>query len=275
MSVLRSLESKIADLVEGAFGRAFRSEITAVELGRRLVREMDRHRQSSLSSTVVPNEYVVWLSPADHRQFAQIEASLIEELSAHLLEHARAEKLALPSRPHIELRTDRDLSLGECGIEASIVSAPPAVARRYGVPPPPPPDDDRFMAPAERPPLPPAPPDGGRFMAPAERPSRPPAPIVAGEVLAGAWLDVEGRRVAIGAGGTLIGRSSESDIVIAVQEVSRRHAQIVPQNDGWLLVDLNSTNGVRLNGHPLAGAAPLSPGDVIEIGTVELVFEVG
>ena len=54
MSVLRTLETKIADLVEGAFGRAFRSEITPVELARRLVREMDRHRQSSLSSTVVP-----------------------------------------------------------------------------------------------------------------------------------------------------------------------------------------------------------------------------
>ena len=49
MSVLRSLETKIADLVEGAFGRAFRSEITPVELARRLVREMDRHRRGSLS----------------------------------------------------------------------------------------------------------------------------------------------------------------------------------------------------------------------------------
>ena len=42
MSVLRTLGVQIADLVEGAFGRAFRSEITPVELARRLVREMDR-----------------------------------------------------------------------------------------------------------------------------------------------------------------------------------------------------------------------------------------
>ena len=264
MSVLRSLESKIADLVEGAFGRAFRSEITPVELARRLVREMDRHRQSSLSGAIVPNEYVVWLSPADRRQFATIEPSLIEELSAQLLEHARSEKLALPSRPHIELRTDPRLSLGECGIEASVVSAPPAVARRYGVPPPA----------GELPPRPPAP-AGERFTQRVERPPRPPAPPVSGEVLPGAWLDVEGRHVAIGADGTLIGRSSECDIVIPVQEVSRRHAQIVPQDGGWLVIDLNSTNGVLLGGRPLAGAAQLSPGDVIEIGTVKLVFEVG
>src|SRR5580704_454806 len=137
MSVLRSLETKIADLVEGAFGRAFRSEITPVELARRLVREMDRHRRGSLSSTVVPNEYIVWLSPADRRHFASIEGSLIDELSAHLLEHARAEHLALPSRPHIELRTDARLSLGQCGIEARLSAAAPAVARRYGTAAPP------------------------------------------------------------------------------------------------------------------------------------------
>ena len=124
MSVLRTLETKIADLVEGAFGRVFRSEITPVELARRLVREMDRHRQNSLSSTVVANHYVIWLSPADRRHFAAIEDSLIEELATHLLEHARSERLALPSRPQIELRTDQRLSLGECGIEASLVNTP-------------------------------------------------------------------------------------------------------------------------------------------------------
>src|SRR5579864_4528433 len=137
MSVLRTLETKIADLVEGAFSRAFRSEITPVELARRLVREMDRHRQSSLSSTVVPNEYVVWLSPGDRRHFAAIEDSLVEELATHLLEHARAERLALPSRPQIRLRTDQRLALGACGIEANLVNSPaPAVVRRSGAPPP-------------------------------------------------------------------------------------------------------------------------------------------
>jgi len=73
----------------------------------------------------------------------------------------------------------------------------------------------------------------------------------------------------------VIGRSSDCDIVIAVQEVSRRHAQIVPDAGGWALIDLGSTNGVRLNSRTLAAPARLSGGDVIEIGSVELVFEVG
>jgi hypothetical protein len=238
MSVLRTLETKIADLVEGAFGRAFRSEITPVELARRLVREMDRHRQSSLASTVVPNEYVVWLSPGDRRHFAAIEDSLVEELATHLLEHARAERLTLPSRPQIHLRTDERLSLGECGIEATLVSAPAEpVARRAPIAP------------------------------PAEEP-------VAGELLPRAYVDVGGRRVPVGPGGSMIGRSNDADIVIAAHEVSRRHAQIAPDRDGWTLVDLDSTNGVRLNGRPLGVPTRLADGDVIEIGAVELIFEV-
>jgi hypothetical protein len=260
MSVLRSIESKIADLVEGAFGRAFRSEITPVELARRLVREMDRHRQSSLSSTLVPNEYVVWLSPADRQHLATIEASLVDELAAHLMEHARAERLALPSRPHIQLRTDRKLSLGECGIEASLVNSPPAVARRYGVPPPP----DVATHFVERP---------GAVTESAWQPP-PEAPLTV-DVLPSAWLEVDGQRLPIGAGGALIGRSSDADIVIPLQEVSRRHAQIAPHVGGWTLIDLGSTNGVRLNGRPLSAPVRLGPGDVIEIGSVELIFEEG
>jgi len=238
MSVLRTLETKIADLVEGAFGRAFRSEITPVELARRLVREMDRHRTNSLSSTVVPNEYVVWLSPADRRHFASIEPSLIEELATHLLEHARSERLALPSRPHIELRTDSRLSLGECGIDAKLVNTPgPGIVRRSGPPP-------------------------------------PSGPALSGEVLPAAFVAVGGRIVAIPPAGAVIGRSTDADIVIAADEVSRHHAQIAPDREGWTLTDLGSTNGVRVNGRPIGVPTRLADGDVIELGSVELVFEV-
>ena len=257
MSVLRSLETKIADLVEGAFGRAFRSEITPVELARRLVREMDRHRRGSPSSTPVPNEYVISLSPGDRRHFAAVEASLIDELAAHLLEHARAERLALPSRPQIELRTDPRLSLGACTIEARVNNAPaPAVARRQGVPPPAPP-------PAGRQGVPPPPP--------------PPAQTtpVGGELLSRAWLEAEGQRIPIGASGVVIGRSAEVDVVIPAQEVSRRHAQIVPDANGWTLLDLGSTNGIRVNGRQVGVPTRLTDGDVIGIGPVELVFEAG
>src|SRR6185503_15824449 len=102
MSVLRNLEAKLADLVEGTFGRVFRSEVRPVEIARKLAREMDEHKTVSVSRVYVPNEYVVWLSPEDADRFEGVQDSLIDELSAYLLEHARRERLALLSRPQIE-----------------------------------------------------------------------------------------------------------------------------------------------------------------------------
>src|SRR5947209_17286352 len=118
MSVLRTLEEKIAGLVEGTFGRVFRSEVRPVELARKLAREMDEHRTVTLSRIYVPNEYYVWLSPEDRERYEGVESEVIDELGGYLLEHARREKLSLASRPAIEFRTDERLELGEFGIQA-------------------------------------------------------------------------------------------------------------------------------------------------------------
>ncbi|MFL5958025.1 MAG: FhaA domain-containing protein, partial [Solirubrobacterales bacterium] len=63
MSVLKSLESRLAGLVEGTFSRAFRSEVRPVEIARKLAREMEEHKSISVSRVYVPNEYAVYLSP--------------------------------------------------------------------------------------------------------------------------------------------------------------------------------------------------------------------
>ena len=121
MSVLRSLESKLAGLVEGTFSRAFKSEVRPVEIARKLTREMEEHKVQSLSRVYAPNEYAVWLSPADRKQFEGYESDLATELSGYLLEHARREKIALVTAPKISFRTDDRLRLGEFGIQARLV----------------------------------------------------------------------------------------------------------------------------------------------------------
>src|SRR5215210_5947296 len=121
MSVLRSLESKLAGLVEGTFSRAFKSEVRPVEIARKLAKEMDEHRVQSLSRVYAPNEYAVWLSRADREQFEGYEGELREELSGYLLEHARRERIALLTQPVVEFRTDERLRLGEFGIQARMV----------------------------------------------------------------------------------------------------------------------------------------------------------
>ena len=77
MSVLKTLESKIAGLVEGTFGRVFRSEVRPVELARKLAREMDEHQTVTLSRVYVPNEYYVWLSPPDRERYSGIEHEVV------------------------------------------------------------------------------------------------------------------------------------------------------------------------------------------------------
>ena len=63
MSVLRTIESKLESLFEGVFGRAFRANVQPVELARKLVKEMDDHRNVSVSRVYVPNEYTIYLAP--------------------------------------------------------------------------------------------------------------------------------------------------------------------------------------------------------------------
>ena len=134
MSVLRSLESKIAGLVEGTFNRAFRSEVRPVEIARKLAREMEEHQSHSVSRVYVPNEYAVYLSPEDRERFGGFERELREELGGYLLEHARRERFALMSKPSIEFRTDERLRLGEFGIQARLVepSEDPSVEPSQG-----------------------------------------------------------------------------------------------------------------------------------------------
>ena len=57
--------------------------------------------------------------------------------------------------------------------------------------------------------------------------------------------------------------------------VSRRHAELRPTADGWTVTDLGSTNGVLVNGRELRGVQLLASGDRIELGSTEIVFELG
>jgi pSer/pThr/pTyr-binding forkhead associated (FHA) protein len=69
----------------------------------------------------------------------------------------------------------------------------------------------------------------------------------------------------------VIGRSTESDIQLGVQNVSRRHARVFFHNEEYLIEDLGSTNGVFVNGIKVVKCI-LRNHDQIEIGGVKLVF---
>ena len=64
----------------------------------------------------------------------------------------------------------------------------------------------------------------------------------------------------------VIGRDARCDLRLTHNSVSRRHAVLYPVDGQWMLVDLGSTNGTRLNGWRLRKRAPVHPGDVVALG---------
>ena len=253
MSVLRNLEAKLGGLVEGAFSRAFKSSVEPVELAHKLAKEMEESKTVSVSRVYVPNHYRVFLSPEDREQFSSYEPALRKELSDYLLEHARSERLALTSRPQVEFMTDERLSLGEFGIQAQLLTSPDEIEEDAG---------------------PDAAPSAGDFghtmVYSPDRAARrldpePPAPTRA--VLSGA-----GRRTVLSGDRVVLGRSRDCDVVVDDVNVSRRHAELRHEGGDWRVVDLGSTNGIRVNRRRVDGAR-LRHGDRITLGLTDLDFE--
>jgi len=103
--------------VEGAFARAFKSGLRPVELGRRLVREMDDNRSVGVrGGTLVPNHFVVALSASDLDQFEGVQDSLSRELADAAREHARDEGYAFMGPVQIVLEGDPRLRTGAFSI---------------------------------------------------------------------------------------------------------------------------------------------------------------
>jgi predicted component of type VI protein secretion system len=153
------------------------------------------------------------------------------------------------TRPAIEFRTDDRLRLGEFGIQARLVRPPQHAEEQpsqgdhghtmvYTV-------SDRLAEPLREP-------DHRR---------------------GSARLRIGGRTYQLAADGAVIGRSREADVVLEDPNVSRRHAEVRPSGGSWIVRDLGSTNGVKVNSRRIQGPQSLRPGDTIELGTARVTFE--
>lgn len=281
---LRSIEQKIEGMVEKTFGRMFRSSLQPVELARRLAREMEDHKTVSVSRVYVPNQYTVYLSPTDRRQFASYESALVIELGAYLEAHARSEGLSLLSMPRIRLETDTDLRPGEFGIACRMVdpgrpgmddeAAGPAAGHPAGAP-----ADDAPADAADEPGGPPAPaepaeplPNEALAAVSGTQVLSPEQARAAGLVREHVTLYVSGQPFRISQKVTTMGRSRDCDIVVPDPNVSRVHAEVRHEGLEYVLVDLGSTNGVEANGRRVL-RHNLRDGDHLSLGGAEVVVE--
>jgi hypothetical protein len=248
--VLRSIEQKIESLLEGTFGRAFRRNVQPVELARKLAKEMDDYKMVSVSQVYAPNEYVVYLSSGDRSQFESYEPALIKELEQYLGEHGRREGYVLLSRPKVTFETDDDLDVGLFGIANRMIQREAEEGEPEQAPEP---GETRVY----------------RALTP-ETEAVPAEDIVEPEPEP-ATLSVGAASHELRQPSAVIGRSKDVDIRVSDPNVSRRHAEIRQDGSSYWIVDLDSTNGVTVNGRAVK-RAKLDDEDRITLGSTELVF---
>ena len=247
MSVLRSIENKLESLFEGVFGRAFRTNVQPVELARKLVKEMDDHRNVSVSKVYVPNEYTVYLAPGDRAQFEGYENELRQELADYLAEHARREGYVVRTPPRVLIETDDDLDIGVFGIATR-------------------------MAAGETAPMPEAaPPNVTMVYKPVQQPTEAASPVELGLQREVAVLQWNGKRQELESSQLVLGRSKDVDVQVSDPNVSRRHAELRQEGTVWWLVDLDSTNGVEVKGKRVK-KLKLEDGTRFTVGSTEITF---
>jgi len=120
---LQSLERRLERMVEGVF-RGSRASIRPIELGRRLVREMDEQRSVDVKGRrVVPNDFTIELSPRDHDSFSDIVDVLQTELVEAAREYAREEGYHFMGPVRVQLTVNDGLRAGRFEVLAQLRQA--------------------------------------------------------------------------------------------------------------------------------------------------------
>jgi hypothetical protein len=121
---VQGFERRLERLVEGAFGKAFRSGLQPVEIARKLLRNMDNARTLGVHGTVVPNQFVVCLCEEDAIRFDDYADVLERELAEEAREHARTEGYHFIGPVTVQLVEDPRLKRGDLEVETSIKEGP-------------------------------------------------------------------------------------------------------------------------------------------------------
>jgi hypothetical protein len=249
MGILRDFERRLEGVVEGLFARAFRSGVQPVELGKRLVREVEDGRTVGVNRVYVPNVYVYELSPGDRERFADYEVALAQELAALAVDTARERDWAMLGPARIEFETADDLEVGRFRLGSRVEAD--EQERDYAA-----------AGPVARPVGP------HTAMLPGQRP-RPKPGAPASLILVQGGQPI--RTWPLGSAEISIGRAEQSDIPLSDPGVSRNHARVVREGDDFIVEDLRSTNGTEVNGQPIRRRR-LANGDMLKLASSTLQF---
>jgi hypothetical protein len=244
VGVLQRFEHRLEGMVEGAFARAFKSELQPVEVASAVQREMDdRAAIVAQGRTLVPNDFVVELAETDYERLQVYADSLGIELATLAREYAREQGYSFVGPVQMRFEGVPELTTGTFRIRSGVIRGTTV-------------EDGEIRRPASDLPRP-----GGSFS------GRP-------RLLVSTDRGPEGttqRTYDLTAPITILGRGTDCDLRLVDAGVSRHHAELRVEDGEVVLVDLGSTNGTFVNGQPIRRVT-LVDGTQVTLGRTTLVF---
>jgi len=261
VSVLQRFEKRLEGLVEGAFAKVFKGVVHPVEILNAMQREAEAHKAILAGGrTLVPNRYVIDLSPYDHSRLAPYAAALAQELAQSQAEFIGEQGWTVYGDVIVEIERGDGLDTGMFRVTAEVYTGGDVAPQ--GAPPP----------------YDPGPPMGQGYDQPQgygqpqgyqqQQPAYGQQPGRGVRLIAN-----DGRTYPLSIGSTVIGRGDQANLRLPDVGISRRHARLDYDGAQVVLTDLGSTNGSMVNGQRISAVA-LNPGDMIQIGTTTLTFRV-
>jgi hypothetical protein len=248
VSVLQRFEKRLEGLVEGAFAKVFKGVVHPVEILNAMQREAEAHKAILAGGrTLVPNRYVIDLSPYDHSRLAPYAAALAQELAQSQAEFIGEQGWTVYGDVIVEIERGDGLDTGMFRVTAEVYTggevAPQAAPDPYG----------GYNQ------------GGGGYGPGAGGPGGPARNV---RLVSG-----DGRSYPLSIGSTVIGRGDQANMRLPDVGISRRHARLDFDGAQVVLTDLGSTNGTMVNGQRVSAVA-LNPGDMIQLGTTTLTYRV-
>src|SRR6476659_2575299 len=192
---LQGFERSLERMVEGVFSRGSHSSIRPVELGRKLLCEMDDNRSVDVKGQrIVPNDFSFQLSGKDHAGFADIDEALNSELCETAREYAHAEGFQFMGPVRVTMTVDNSLKPGRFTVTSRM------------------------------------------------------------------------REAGSGGAASLVLPSGER-VALPDANVSRKHTEVQQRGNAYVISDLGSTNGTKVNGTRIDSERTLVDGDIVSVGS--------